>query len=90
MAVQGIIPDAVVDALLAAGWEVVGERAGVYKRLAVVDGHLRRLTLVVPLDPSAPEFEELVDAVLKTLETLLFDGKSAHQVLNAIRPGVYQ
>jgi hypothetical protein len=84
----GLTHDAVVGALIGAGWQVVGERAGVYKRLAVVDGYLRRIPLLVPVDPAMADYADLMDVVLGTLETLFADGESARQVLDRIRPGV--
>lgn len=78
-----------VDALTAAGWKVVGGRANVYTRLAVVDGDKERLALLVPMDPSMADYDDLMGAALQTLEMLFFDGRSAQQALNRIRPGVY-
>jgi hypothetical protein len=86
--VQGVTHDAVVGALIGAGWQVIGERAGVYKRLAVVDGYLRRIPLLVPVDPAMADYADLMDVVLGTLERLFTDGESARQVLDRIRPGV--
>lgn len=89
MSWRDITPDRLVDALLASGWQVVGERSGVHKRLALVDDEERRHTLMVPLDPSAPEYEDLLGAVADNLERLLFDGRSASQALWHIDPELY-
>lgn len=82
-------PAVIVDALIAAGWQVVGERAGLYKRLALVHGAETRLTFFVPLDPTYGDYDDLMRAVIQTLERMLDDGRSAQQVLGRIQPGVY-
>lgn len=77
-----------IDALLDAGWTVVGERSGIYKRLGLRDGR-KGCSLVVPLDPTAPDHGELLAAVFATLETAMRDGQSARQVLHRMKPELY-
>jgi len=51
-----------------AGWRLVGGRPGIYNRFAAPgQASGRHGSLVVPLDPSAPEFEELMLAALSEL-----------------------
>ena len=90
MSWRDIRPEQLVDALLAAGWQVIGERAGLYKRLAIVDGGKRRHEYLVPLDSSKADYDDLMDAVAWSLEHLFFDGRAAHQALHRIDPALYR
>lgn len=80
----------VVAALLANNWHVVGERDGVYKRLAIVGESANRQMILVPLDQTAPEYEAMLAAALGTLENLMFDGADAHRVLHRLDSDLYQ
>lgn len=79
-----------VAALLANNWHVVGERDGVHKRLAIVGESANRQMILVPLDQTAPEYEDMLAAALGTLENLMFDGADAHRVLHRLDPDLYQ
>lgn len=83
-------PDQVVAALEANGWQVVGERSGAYKRLAIPGERENRHMLLVPLDESAPEFGSMMSGLLGHLEQLMVDGADAHRVLHRLDPGLYQ
>lgn len=53
-----------------AGWRLVGGRRGIYNRFAPPgSGSDFSGSLVVPLDPSAPEYVELMDAALSLLSS---------------------
>lgn len=80
----------IVDALLAAGWDEVGRRQGIYVRLARPRDVAERRSLLVPLNPAAGEYDDLMSAVLRTLETAMFEGKAAHLALNRIDPETYR
>ncbi|MET0416659.1 MAG: hypothetical protein ABW022_11630, partial [Actinoplanes sp.] len=60
------------------------------KRLALMDGNERRHVFLVPLNPVAADYEDLLSEVLGRLERLLIDGKDAHRVLYRLDPGLYQ
>jgi hypothetical protein len=78
------------EALLAAGWEMAANGRG-YWRLALggeQDGGYRHM-LLVPLDESAPEYEEMMGAAGTALERLLFDGRAAFAALHRLAPDVY-
>ncbi len=77
-------PDQLVEALEAAGWQVVGQQAGVHKRLAFVEGMGASHEMMVPLDPSAPEFERMRAAVLWKLERMVDDGEDAKKALDLL------
>lgn len=51
--------EALIAALKAAGWRRVGGRAGYYVRLR---NDAAAPTVIVPVDPSAPDYRELMDA----------------------------
>lgn len=74
-------PEALVVALVEAGWHVVGGRDGEYSRLQLVGGGQPRSRLMVPLDRSAPEFEEMWGAVIRHLEQVSSDGRAARRAL---------
>jgi hypothetical protein len=76
-----------VDAMLAAGWQVVGGRTGVYTRLAFVEGRSTSHHIVVPLDESAPEYEHERNAVLWTLRRMADDGRDAQRALDLLEAG---
>ncbi len=89
MSIRTVAPDQLVAALLANNWQVVGERAGAYKRLKLGENQDRH-HLLVPLDESAPEFEEMMGAALGQLEQLMLDGADARRVLHRLDPELYQ
>ncbi len=90
MSAPGTVPDQLVEALLAAGWEVVGQRAGLYKRLAVVGEFGNKHMFVVPLNPEYADYNDLMNAVLRSLEDMMFAGKAARVALNRFNPELYQ
>jgi hypothetical protein len=71
-------PDRLIAALTAAGWVEVGRRAGVYVRLRYAE---HDPSLLVPLDPTAPEHEVMMGAVLMQLERLAQVGLAADRAL---------
>ncbi len=76
----------IVDALVAAGWQKVGHRTGVYVRLAHPhdDG-----SLIVPFDQTAPEYRQMMDAVAARLVWYQELGDAARHALNTMhREGV--
>lgn len=86
MSVRTRTPNQVVTALLANGWQIVGERAGAYTRLARRGETQTRHMLLIPLDESAPEFDEMLSAALGQLEQLMFDGAAARNALHLLYP----
>lgn len=70
-----------VDALTAAGWTVVGSRTGVHARLQWRDD---RDSVMVPLDPTAPECDSLLDAAITTLGAIADRGASAQRALDKL------
>ena len=79
-------PARIIDALRTEGWEIAGHKYGVYVRLAWPDDKDR--SLLVPLDKTAPEFEELLRAALGQLETATLTGQAATRALVAYRPDI--
>lgn len=82
--VAGVDPHRLVAAMEAAGFTIVG-RGRAYVRL----GHPGfDMSLLVPLDRSAPEFGELTTAALDTLRKLAEVGGAARRALgeSADRP----
>jgi hypothetical protein len=73
-----------VEALLASGWQIVGGRKDVYARLSFVEGSGTSHHLVVPLDASAPEYEQMRAAVLWKLRRMVDDGKDARKALTLL------
>lgn len=73
-------PQCLVDELTRHGWAVVGHGRH-YARLTWpgINHHAR--TLLVPLDPEAPEFPELWDAARAQLESAVDVGVKAAHVL---------
>lgn len=63
----GVDPYRLIAALEEEDFEVVGRRAGAHARLAWPRGGQRRTSLIIPLDSSAPEYEEMLGAVLQEL-----------------------
>jgi hypothetical protein len=90
MSIRTVSGADLVAALLANNWHVVGERDGVYKRLAILGESANRQMIVVPLDPAAPEYEDMLAAALGSVENLLFDGADARRVLHRLDPDLYQ
>jgi hypothetical protein len=81
------VPARLVDTLSQAGWEVTGHKYGVYVRLAWPDDKSR--SLLIPLDQTAPEFEELLRSALCQLEAAMFTGQAATRALIAYQPDLY-
>lgn len=77
-------PDRLVARLHDAGWETADARDGMYARL-----HWPGTagTLVVPLDPSAPEHVPLMAAALVELDWTAERGVAAQQVLEQLAHG---
>jgi predicted RNA binding protein YcfA (HicA-like mRNA interferase family) len=71
-------PDRLIVALTAAGWVEVGRRVGAHVRLRYAD---HEPSLVVPRDPTAPEHEAMMGAVLLQLERLAQVGLAADRAL---------
>lgn len=71
-------PQKLVAALEERGWTVAGRGRG-YVRLSWPDG--RAGSLVVLLDPSAPEFDQHMEAVRTELEDAVATGVQAAYVL---------
>ena len=61
---EGVTHGEIVHVLGRCGWVVVGERAGAYQRLKKYPHDRHAECLVVPVDPSAPDYESGMDAVL--------------------------
>lgn len=80
-------PGRMVTTLMDAGWQVAGHKTGVYVRLAWPNDKSR--SLLVPLDPTAPEFEELLRAAVNQLEDAVRTGRSAAEALTAYDPEMY-
>lgn len=90
MSVRSATGQQLVDAVLAAGWSVVGSRGGAYQRPGLVNEGRVRAAIVVPLDEPAPEYEAMLSGAVRTLEGLMFDGRAAHRALHRIDPEVYR
>ncbi len=79
--------NALLAAFLEAGWQVVGGRQGLYKRVAVVAGNgAKTHTMTIPLDPSYDDYQDLMDGVMAYLNRLYADGERAWKVLAEIEP----
>lgn len=76
-----IDPAWLVEALLANGWQLAGQRIGVYTRL----GHLRwaKHFLVVPAALIDRDSQEMFDAVVEELRWLAHLARDAQAVLDA-------
>lgn len=77
-------PARLVDALRDAGWQVAGAKYGVYVRLAWPGAPNR--SLLIPLDQTAPEFDELMRAAVSQLDQAVLTGRAAAQALAACCP----
>lgn len=86
MTSEVVDPQQLIAELVAAGYQVAGVRTGGYTRLAR-PGDLHRGWLLVPEDRNAPEFEDLMTAVLTTLQDLARAGSAAGRVLAAVEGG---
>lgn len=80
-------PARLVEALRDAGWQVAGAKQGVYVRLAWPGAPNR--SLLIPIDQTAPEFEELLRAAVSQLEQAAATGRDAAQALAMYRPDLY-
>lgn len=80
-------PDRIVSALSRCGWVIAAPKPGVYARLAWPD--LSTRSLLVPLDRTAPEFDELLRSAICQLEAAMFTGQFAAQALTAYKPDLY-
>lgn len=76
-------PAALVAALQAADFAVAGMRSNAYIRWQSPG---TGVPLLSPLDPTAPEYAELMDATMTTLRRLATDGARAQRVLDAVAP----
>jgi hypothetical protein len=85
--VPQVTPEALVAALIDAGWEEIGHGKA-HKRLAIPGESTHRQHVMVPLDTEAPEFDEMWNAVLSQLITLADDGESARHAVRAIDPAL--
>jgi hypothetical protein len=90
VSIHNVNPDQLIGALLANGWQIVGERRGLYKRLTLPTETGERHTFLVPLNPEYSDYEDLMGAVLSALERLWIDGQDAHRVLHRLDPRLYQ
>ncbi len=80
--------NALLAALLEAGWQVVGGQQGLYKRLAVVAVNgAKTHTMTIPLDPSYGDYQDLMDGIMTYLNRLYADGERAGKVLAGIDLG---
>jgi hypothetical protein len=82
-----VTPDQVIEALLAAGFIDGGGRAGFYRRLRwpeTRDG--RPGSVIVPLDDSFADYDELMRGLLGELELVARIGRVAQAALDAL-PG---
>jgi hypothetical protein len=75
---RGVDPVRLVAALKAAGFAELGGRTGLYVRLDWPGG-----ALLVPLDPSKADYDDLLAAAVATLEHAADLGVRARQVLDA-------
>lgn len=66
--VDEVVPDRLIRALVEAGWTVVGGRRDAYQRLAPpgADAY-RQESVLVPLDPTAPEYGEMMSDAVELL-----------------------
>lgn len=80
-------PACLVRALMDAGWQVAGQKYGAYVRLAWPNVSNRNL--LIPLDQTAPEFDELLHAAVCQLEDAATTGRDATAALTAYRPDLY-
>lgn len=71
-------PVRLIEALKLCGLDQIGKRTGVYVRLGWPDTNQ---TLMIPLDPDAPEFRESMDAVRRELRLYVRQGRTARAVL---------
>ena len=62
-------PERLALLLLEAGWRVAGQREGAYVRLAPPNE--QRASVIVPLDRSAPEFDQAMSEALSDVERLV-------------------
>lgn len=76
-------PGHIIEALMDCGWQVAGQKSGVYVRLARPYQHNR--SLVVPLDQTAPEYQELLNAAVAQLEDAVRVGSDAGRALDRWR-----
>lgn len=76
-------PQRLINALTANGWNIVGQRAGAYVRLALPDAD--RISWVVPLDESAGDFADLMDSAFACLKRDAKQGRRAAAVLDTLR-----
>ncbi len=74
-------PDELIAALETAGWTRIGRKPGVYARLSWPPAWKKTTTLLVPLDPDAPDFTDLMNAVLAELALAVDRGRLAELAL---------
>lgn len=76
---SSVHPGRLVQALVAAGWNPAGRRAGAYVRLTWPGDDRRHL--LVPLDAANGDYDDLMGAVLAELDDAASTGRAAQQVL---------
>lgn len=78
-------PQRLVDEIVRAGWTVVGQGRGCTR--LVWPGYIHQRSLLVPLDTTAPEFDEMWRAALAQLESAVDVGvKAAHALAGLVAP----
>lgn len=76
-------PDALIASLTAAGFATAGRSRG-YTSFRWPGGMLVNSLLMVPTDPTAPEFGQIMTAVLLDLEEAAMRGDAARRVLEGL------
>lgn len=77
-------PQGLVAAMEAAGFLPIGGREGTYARMQWPAGGLMHHWVLVPLDKSAGDFADLMDAALAELTLVATSGRVAGEVLAAV------
>lgn len=68
-------PAQLIDVLNRAGWWPDAQRTGAYVRFVPPEDIRRREPLLVPLDTAAPEFDDMMDIALDTLNRYMHTGE---------------
>lgn len=84
---QQPLPDAaaLIQAMQAAGWQIVGQRTGCYVRLALPAEPFT--STVVPVDLSTGDYEHLLRAIIDDLSDRAEKGRRAQRVLDVLSGG---
>lgn len=77
-------PNHLIELMTIAGWTRVGGRTNAYTRLSWPPDAHRNASLLVPLDPTAPEYPEQIAALLVELDDAAHLGRTARTVLDAL------